>query len=229
MTFSYHDKSMDESSNPYSSPKPLNSEEQDSKLTDSREMGLAQNDPTLQETGDDLQAVSKFVFTIDHWAESRKRYKQQSALGRFSTWLYGLFVLFVFGMLVFIISGMVQTGIDEPSLITLGITILAAFLPFLAESYTLWLAKRTFLRSQFVNLDQEFLFCRDFILAKSSVGESKLSWEAFPKARIFSDGVILFQTAKAFLWIPDRSFTTPDGPSLFRTLTKEKLQTKTVS
>lgn len=202
---------MNNSSNPYEVP---------------RSEGLEVHHLESDVVDSDKTVTAKFLFSFEHCAESMDRHFQQApaqTVWKWIRWTAATVILFV---AIVGTIGAIFAGPPWFHILLILIPYFLAFVGYYPRPFNRYFALRKIRKSPDLGLDQEFQFSSKFVYMKSSLGESRFLWEAFHSVSILNDGILIFQNAQLFYWIPDRTIETAEGPRILRQLCRQKLETR---
>lgn len=107
-----------------------------------------------------------------------------------------------------------------------GLLIAIALLCYVAKPLYCLVAKRNHRRSQFHNELVRFRLSHAGVQVNSTTMDARFQWDAYSRAVVFADGVLLFQSLASCNWLAFRYLNNPDQAEDFIRLVKERLGDK---
>jgi hypothetical protein len=140
-----------------------------------------------------------FLFDENHVVEAYRRYRAQGGWVKVSRALtVVLIVQFLFTGGWFIWRG---DRFFAGAMFAAAVLLLCS-----SPLYYAWLRK-TYRKSPLIGVNTSVALSPEGFQAQSAKSGVQLSWEAYIKALVFHDGILLFQAPALFYWLPYRAIT----------------------
>lgn len=160
-----------------------------------------------------------FEFTEDFLVEAinRRERADQKMPSFIPQIILPTFVLLPLAVLAILVLGETWIG---------GLLIAVALLCYVAKPFYCLVAKRGHQRSQFHNELTRFRLSHTGVQVNSKTMEVRFQWDAYSRAVVFNDGVLLFQSSAACNWLPFRYLNNLDQAEDLIRLVEERMGDK---
>ena len=166
----------------------------------------------------DKSIVCDFECTPEHLTETLARYRSQHRVRGLWTWIRILFALFFLLLAFFFFRD--QRYVETALFV--GLTVFIFISPKLDDQ----LARRRLTKSPHYNTQQTFTFSQSGVNVESEIEKGDLNWNAFQRAVIFDDGVLLFRGMGLLHWVPYQALDKEDSIGLQNLISANIEQTR---
>ena len=180
--------------------------------------------PFTAELVDDLESakvVCRMFYSEEHLKESLARYRKQKPLYKTRRAIV-LIMAAIFGLFA------IALWIRGTNVVSATFLSLVTLFFIASNKINDFFAIRSLRKTKLLNLNQTMIFDSNGFASESEHGKSEIKWSLFTRAVFFNDGVMLFQTARQFYWLPQSAFEDPTGMLTLRRLLPAQLPVKNV-